>query len=176
MECSTEVIVGKFDPSLTPKLYIKQATCLHLESYQIWNGVSTTCGPCFFREGVLGELPSRVTIREETGAFGSPQFDPRFVAHVMLTSGFVPPEPGEPMKAYRQRRRRISHPSPSLYPISSAVWELMGVQPPLAKVLVVFCQGYNELQIADQMDLSLYNVYTRLRKAVHAGRKFLKWH
>ena len=160
--------------SLIPKLYTKLPTCLHVDSYQIWDGVQAVCGPCYFRMGVLDELPTRITMREESGAFGSPQFDPRFISHVMLSAGLIAPNPGESMKEFRQRRRRTSYPSPHLFPFTSAVWELMGVQPPLAKVLVQFCQGYGEYEIADHMELSLYNVHERLRKAVHVAKKNLK--
>lgn len=50
----------------------------------------------------------------------------------------------------------------------------MDVQPPLARILVAFCYGRNELQIAYHEDLSLFNVVERLRKSVHAGQKFLR--
>jgi DNA-directed RNA polymerase specialized sigma24 family protein len=49
----------------------------------------------------------------------------------------------------------------------------MGYQPPLAKVLLKFCEGHNEADIANSMDLSLYNVQQRLNKAVRVSQQFL---
>lgn len=100
--------------------------------------------------------------------------DPRLIEHMIVTVGLVPPEPHESTKQFRERRRKQSWPSPKLYPFTSTLWQMMGFQPPLAKVLVEFCKGYNEVQIAEQMGLSVYNVKERLRKSVQIGHKQLR--
>lgn len=161
------------DLSLADKLYKDRQNCLHLENYQLlWQQV--VCGACLFREGVIDELPSRTTIKEASGLFGGPATDPRMMSHLMVVVGLVPPDPTETMSAFRKRRRRQSWPSPKLFPFTSALWQLMGVQPPLARVFVEFCKGYSEIEIAQRSDLSLYNVTNRIVKAVHTSRKFIK--
>lgn len=165
---------GKLDESFTLKLYRNRPRCLHVPSYLIWNGVQAVCGPCYFRDGVQDELPTRMTIREASGLFGAPQFDPRTIEHLMVSVGLVPPDPDESMERFRRRRRTQSKPSPNLYPFTTALWRLMGYQPPLARVLVQFCQGLTEIEIARSMDLSLFNVQDRLRKSVHTSKKYLK--
>ena len=161
------------DSSLANKLYPNQERCLHLEGYHLlWNQV--VCGACLFREALRDELPSRASIKEASGLFGSPQMDPRLLSHIMLVVGLVPPAPDQSMKDFRRQRRQRSWPSPRLYPFTSALWQLMGVQPPLARVLVEFCQGYTEVQIAERNGLSLYNVTNRMMKAVQTSRKFVQ--
>jgi len=148
----------------------------HAEEYMLWDPFRQLfCGPCFFRDGFLDELPTRVTIKTGTGNFGAPAIDSRLVEHIELSFGLVPPDPGEPLHVWRRRRDRFSNkPSPGLFPFGSALWNLMNYQPPLARVLVKFCQGKNESQIASELDLSLFNVHDRMVKAVRTGQGFLK--
>lgn len=164
------------DVSFIETLYGERQRCLHTERYLIYDKVlnTTHCGPCYFREGILDELPTRINIREDSGLFGSPQFDPRFIEHAMISAGLVPPEPHQSLREFREQRIIHSQPSPKAFPFTSTLWKLMGYQPPLAKVLLRFCQGYREVEIAEQMDLSLYNVTDRLSKAVHSGQKMLR--
>jgi hypothetical protein len=158
--------------SLREKLHHK-----HLEDYLLWDPYQHyLCGPCFFRDGFQTELPSRVTIREGTGNYGAPAIDYRFIEHVEVSLGLVPPDPGEPLPQWRKRRDRLSsRPNPKLFPFISSLWNLMNFQPPLAKPLIRFCQGMDEVEIAEELDLSLYNVHERLVKAVRTGQGFLKY-
>lgn len=154
---------------------LREVRHFHTEDYLIWDPIRYhTCGPCFFRDGFLSELPTRVTIREPTGNFGAPAMDPRVVEHIELGFGLVPPDPGEPLKAWRRRRDRFSRrPAHGLFPFAASLWYLMNFQPPLAKVLVKFCQGMDEPEIAELYDLSLHNVHERMVKAVRTGQRFL---
>jgi hypothetical protein len=164
------------DPSLRRKLYLDQPSCLHLEGYRIRNKFSSVvlCGPCYFRDGFEAEYPTRLNTRTREGILGGPSLDPQLLNHIGVSVGLVPPEPGQSLREFRTQRSVRSQPSPKRFPFSSALWLLMGVQPPLATVLVQFCEGYNEVEIGMKMDLSLYNVSDRLGKAVRTGQKFLK--
>lgn len=148
---------------------------VHSDDYIIWDPfLHNLCGPCYFREGFRDELPSRVTIREGTGNYGAPAIDPRVIRHIELTIGLEPPRVGEALTRWRRRRNRFAkEPSPQMFPFASALWNLMNYQPPLAKPLVKFCYGMNEFQIADDLDISFYNVHERLMKAVRTGQRFL---
>lgn len=159
--------------SLAAKLYQGNTSCLNLPIYEIEEVRGSVCGPCYFREGYREELPSRVTIREYSGLFGAPQYHPALMNHLSIYLGLVPPEPGENLRNYRRRRSQRHHPSSKSFPFISALWYLMGYQPPLAKVLKLFCEGYNEAQIADYLDISLYNAQERLNKAVRTSQQFL---
>lgn len=92
----------------------------------------------------------------------------------MISVGLVPPEPEQSLREFRLQRSRRSKPNPKLFPFTSALWQLMGVQPPLGRVLVKFCEGYSELEIGAQLDLSIYNVQERLRKSTNTAHKFLR--
>lgn len=159
---------------LFTKLYSGNSGCLHLEGYQIRDPYQRIlCGPCYFREGFWEEMPTRMSIKEDSGLFGSPQIDPRTLAHIMIYTGLIMPEPGESLKHFRKRRERLSKPTASLFPFASALWKLTGFQPPLARVLILFVQGKNELQIAETIDQSIYNTQDRLRKGARIAAKFL---
>lgn len=159
------------NPSLHTKLYDK-ARCLHLPNYEL-SALSVVCGACFFREGVLDEVPTRASIKEASGLFGAPQYNPQLMAHLMVEIGLVPPAPDEPLSQFRKRRQRQSWKSKQ-FPFTNALWDLMGVQPPLARVFVEFCKGYSEFEVAESQQLSLYNVVGRMTKAVHVSKKFLR--
>jgi hypothetical protein len=154
---------------------MQQLSHLHAEDYTLWDPyLHGLCGPCYFREGFREELPSRVTIRERSGLFGAPAINPQLIQHIELSFGLIPPDPGESLKRWRRRRDRLSErPAPKVFPFGSALWNLMNYQPPLARVLVKFCQGKDEVTIADEMDLSLFNVHERMVKAVRTGQRFL---
>jgi hypothetical protein len=160
-------------PKIHPKLRLLDH--VHSDDYVIWDPfLHDLCGPCFFREGFRDELPSRVTIREGTGNYGAPAIDPRVIRHIELTLGLVPPRQGQSLPRWRRWRDRFSkEPSPEVFPFASALWLLMNFQPPLAKPLVKFCYGMNEVEISEELDLSLYNVHERLSKAVRTGQRFL---
>lgn len=160
--------------TLHQTLYQGNPGCLGSSSYEIEEVTGTICGPCYFRQGFRDELPARVSFREYSGLFGAPQYHPHLITHLTVSMGLVPPEPGEKLTNYRRRRSRNHlNPSPKLFPFISALWELMGYQPPLARVLIKFCEGKNEIAIANEMDLSLYNVQERLSKAARVSQKFL---
>lgn len=154
---------------------LQQFSHLHSDDYILWDPyLHNLCGPCFFREGFQTELPSRVTIRERSGLFGGPAINPQLIQHIEMSFGLVPPDPGESLKRWRKRRDRFSdHPSPKVFPFGSALWNLMNYQPPLARVLVKFCQGKDEIMIGDELHLSLFNVHERMVKAVRTGQRFL---
>lgn len=134
----------------------------------------TTCGPCYFREAFTDELPTRMTIKEFSGLFGSPQMDPKLLAHVTVSMGLMPPEPGENLKEFRRRRelKGYSRPTPKLFPVASALWKLMGFQPPLALPLIRFCQGHTEHEIAEETGQSLFGVHLSLMKATRLAKKW----
>lgn len=123
---------------------------------------------------MIDEVPTRINMREGSGLFGAPQFDPRLLEHLMVSAGLVPPEPEQTLDEFRKQRSRQSNPNPKKFPFTTALWRLMGYQPPLATVLVKFCAGNTEVDIAQRMGLSLFNVTDRLRKAVHSGQKLLE--
>jgi hypothetical protein len=70
------------------------------------------------------------------------------------------------------RSTQFSRPT-QMYPVASALWKLIGYQPPLGIVLVKAVGGANEAQIADHLNISLYNVHLRMEKAIRAGLGFL---
>lgn len=160
---------------VSQKLYTGNAGCLHSVRYILQDRLlQPICGACFFREGYISELPARMTYREYSGLFGSPQMHQSLQKHIQVSEGLLPPRPEESLARYRKRRARTNPSLPDQFPYLSALWELMGYQPPLAKVLIPFVQGRSEAEIAELMNISLFNVVERMGKAVHVGKRFLQ--
>lgn len=161
--------------NLSYKLYKGKSGCLHSERYFIQDRLlQPICGACFFREGFISELPARMTFKEYSGLFGSHQMHPDLLRHLNISEGLIPPAPNENLARYRKRRLQATSPLPYKFPYISALWQLMGYQPPLARALVLFVQGHNEVEIAQTLDVSLFNVIERMGKAVHVGKRFLE--
>ena len=156
-------------------LYAGNSGCLHVDTYRIKDPYGNVfCGPCHFRWGFWNEAPSRMTVKTFSGLFGSPQTDPRTMAHIMAAAGLILPEPDEGLKEFRRRRKRLSEPTASLFPYISSLWHLTGYQPPLARVLISFVKGKREDEIASEMNTSIYNVQQQLAKSVRVANRFLQ--
>jgi hypothetical protein len=99
---------------------------------------------------------------------GTPDFNPQFNGHLIVVLGLFAPDPGEALHSFRKRRDKISRPTAGLFPMTSALWKLMGNQPPLAIPMLDFVSGYNEFDIAERHSWSLFDVQLRLGKASRA--------
>lgn len=167
-------------------------------SIQFYPEQPLLCGLCFFREGVEGEIPNRIHQFKTLAANGNPETMPKMVSHLHVVMGLKGPNPGESLSAYRKRRNsltreqytarsplkdhklfqavrveRFSSPAPGLFPVTSALWQLMGYQPPLGLVLVEGVYGRTEREIAKSLDVSVLNIYVRMAKAIRIGMGFI---
>jgi len=167
-------------------------------SIQFYPEQPLLCGLCFFREGVEGEIPSRIHQFKTLAENGNPETMPKMVSHLHVVMGLKPPQPGESLTTYRQRRNlltreqytarspleghklfqmtrveRYSSPAPGLFPVTSALWKLMGYQPPLGMVLIEGVYGRTERDIASKLDVSVLNIYVRMAKAIRIGMGFI---
>lgn len=138
------------------------------------------CGLCFFRLGFESELPTRIHVsvnpRYSTLAVnGNPEMAPKFFSHLLLVMGLKPPRSGENLNRFRASRARgqYTKPAPRLFPVASALWKLMGYQPPLGIVLVAAVGGRTEVEIARLHDLSVWNVHQRMVKAIHTAMGYI---
>jgi hypothetical protein len=172
--------------------------CGHSPSYIIQTEPSAPalCGLCFWKEGWESELPGRIHSFKSLAENGNPETHNSFLSHLVLSMGLIPPKKEQNLRDWRANRtsrgreqytvraprtkhlttaaRNESFSRPNRqFPIASALWELMGYQPPLGIVLVKAVGGASEIQIAQVLDLSLYNVHVRLEKAIRAALGFL---
>lgn len=163
------------DSRLETNLYQSGLSCLHSENYLFIDNYHTLkCGPCYFRWGILEEIPGRTSVKKLSDA-GTPDLFSELLSHLQVQLGLVPPRSGESMKAFRKRRTDHKYSNTTrIFPFSSALWLLMGYQPPLAIPLVEFCKGYSEVQIADRFDWSLFNVQERITKGSRTAMKYLR--
>lgn len=157
------------------------------------------CGLCLFKEGFDAELPTRIHLFKTLAENGNPETNPKFFAHLFLVQGLVSPRVDsdgnqESLFDFRRRRGQIkcnpdclpichkhrprerdhyTEPAWRLFPVASALWKLMGYQPPLGIVLVKGVNGRTEQQISRELDVSLQNVHIRMAKAVRTAMGYL---
>lgn len=154
------------------------------------------CGLCFFRAGYESELPSRFHLFKTLAENGNPEMSPKFVVHLNLIMGLAAPKLNQSLKEFRDQRNSLarrqytrrpkglpsqtyisvesySKPARSLFPVASALWVLMGYQPPLGIVLVRAVGGRTEAEIARELDVSLVNIHNRMAKAIRTALRFL---
>jgi hypothetical protein len=120
------------------------------------------CGLCLLRDGYDAETPTRIHLFKTLAENGNPETSPKFFAHLFLVQGLVSPRVDadgnlEPLHEFRRRRGQLkcsiscpqpcfehqprtreqyTEPAKRLFPVASALWKLMGYQPPLGVVLV----------------------------------------
>src|SRR6266550_772542 len=161
------------NPGLEIVIYQPGLGCLHSANYIFIDSYhQPRCGPCYFRWGVIQELPGRTSVKKLSEA-GTPDLFSELLTHLEIQMGLKPPKAGESLKSFRKRRSNFSKAAP-IFPFSSALWLLMGYQPPLAVPLVEFCKGFSEIDIANKFDWSLFNVQERLGKASRTALKTLR--
>lgn len=157
------------------------------------------CGLCLIREGYEAELPTRLHLFKTLAENGNPETSPKFFAHLFLVQGLVSPRVDadgnlEPLHEFRRRRGQLrcsrdcpqpcfkhaprtreqyTEPAWRLFPVGSALWKLMGYQPPLGIVLVRGVNGRTESEIAKELETSRQNIHIRMAKAVRTVMGYL---
>lgn len=156
------------------------------------------CGLCFFRIGYDSEIPTRIHEYKTLASNGNPETKPKMVSHLHVVMGLKAPNPGERLSDFRKRRSALareqytarsplpghklflqtriepfSRPAPGLFPVTTALWKLMGYQPPLARVLIEGVNGSTEFQIAQLLETSVLDIYIRMAKAIRVGMEFI---
>ena len=152
------------------------------------------CGLCFFRQGWETELPTQLHFHHTLAENGNPQSLPNFLSHLFLVMGLkLPPKNKDGtdgnLGEFRRNRNSLAREQytrlplalapkkPRLpfsqFPVTCALWKLMGYQPPLAIVLVKAIGGRDEAAIAREIDTSLMNVTIRMAKAVRTAMGYI---
>jgi hypothetical protein len=147
--------------------------CGHSFSFLVrWD--TTFCGLCFLREGYHEELPKKLHLVRTLADNGNPQQTDQLQGHLSLVEGIY--DPGDtPLRDFsRARSHKGSAPLPQLYPFASALWGVMGKQPPLGLPLYRSVLGVPEREIASFMEISLLNVNIRLSKGVDMAVRLIR--
>jgi hypothetical protein len=151
-------------------LYVGNGSCEHSSIYQ----VQDVCLICFFRDGFQNEIPGRMHFSKQLTDNGNPQQTGRLMSHVSIVEGFRPPKPDQNLHSYRLARKQYSSPAHRLFPFTSALWELMSFQPPLATPTILLVSGEKAPKIAEKLDISLYNLQERVQKGINLAVGFLR--
>lgn len=151
-------------------LYVGNGSCDHPFIYQ----VKDVCLICFFKDGFQNEIPGQIHFAKSLADNGNPQQTGRMMAHVSLVAGFRPPNPNQNMRDYRRSREQYTKVAHGLFPFTSALWELMSFQPPLATPTILLISGLKAPKIAEKLDISIYNVQERVQKGINLAVGFLR--
>lgn len=147
--------------------YVGSGSCPHTFSLWVRSEASQFCGLCFLREGYSAELPMKLHLSKTLADNGNPQQTGKLESHVSVTEGIIAIRADQTTKQFSRARRNMgSAPSPNLFPFASALWEVMGRQPPLGIPLARSVLGETEVEVANALGYSLYNTLGRLSKGV----------
>ena len=131
------------------------------------------CGLCWLRDGIESEIPSRLHAYRVLAENGNPEMAGKFVAHLETILGLKPPKKGESLSHFRASRVQYRR-AVSLFPVTSALHKLMGVQPPIANVTVKAVLGVPEESIAQELSYSLWNTFQMVSKGVRATMRMIR--
>lgn len=200
MSGTTTSLRGRDLPQTLPYEAIRvDGVCPHSDLYilKLYEEQPPFCGLCLVRDGFQAELPTKFHMYKTLAENGNPETAPKFLAHLVLEMGLVPPREDESLQDWRKRRNslareqytrrspvgnhphlvytrmeRFSRPS-LLFPVASALWKLMGYQPPLGRVLVPAVGGRTEAEIARSLHLSLFDTHIRMAKGIRTVMGYL---
>lgn len=157
------------------------------------------CGLCFFRDGFQAEQPTKIHLHRTLADNGNPETAPMFMSHLLVVMGLQAPPRDMDLREFRKNRNSLARgqytrrakvngklvpftytevqyrtkAAWSLYPVASALWKLMGYQPPLGIVLVRGVGGRTEREIASELDVSIWNVNQRMGKAIRTALGYI---
>lgn len=129
------------------------------------------CGICHLWSIFQTEIPKRLHEYEVLAENGNPEVSPRFWAHIESQMGLVPPKPEEDLRSFRaSRARAYRQPSRSQFPVTFALWKMMGYQPRLAKPLIRVLFG----MAPEEISQSTYRVHETIGKGVRMALRYMR--
>lgn len=162
-----------YSQAMTPFLPVGNSSCQHSAwLFVSWDTVF--CGLCFLKVGFNQELPSRLHLSKTLADNGNPQQTGKLESHVSVVEGIFAPGTMTLKQFSRARGHLGSAPAPNIFPFSSALWTVIGRQPPLGWPLYLAVRGFSEEEIAKEMGVSIYNVNERLSKGVDMAAKLVR--
>lgn len=154
----------------------RNARCGHPFTYQIvWE--HPFCGLCFLIDGYQQGLPMALHRSKSLAENGNPAQSGALQSHVRVVEGLLLPSEGQTLKDFSRAREQYmgSKPAPTTFPVASALWEMCGKQPPLAKpLLLAVVQQKPHVDIAVELDLSLWRLVSTLKKGISMATNLVR--
>jgi hypothetical protein len=152
--------------------------CSHSPFCIVWGFNSnepTGCGLCHLQAIFETEFPKRLHEYELLAENGNPETTPAFWSRIESAMGLEGPKPHQDLRKYRaSRAMQYRQPSRGQFPVTSALWKMMGYQPKLAKPLVRSLLGVAPEAIGREFSLSVYRVHETLGKGVRFALRELR--
>jgi hypothetical protein len=147
-----------------------RSSCDHPRTFGIFtqnDGFYAFCGLCWLSKVWEDEIPRRVHAYKQLAENGNPELHATFRKHLEVAVGLRPPEPHQPLREYRLARKQYSvPPRKGSYPVSAALWDIMGKQPIIARCMIRSMLGQDFLQIAEDLDITPYGAYQATAKGI----------
>lgn len=152
--------------------------CSHSPFYVVWDyndQKPAFCGLCWLDSFFKNEFPSKIHEYKILAENGNPETSPRFWAHLEAQCGLVPPNPGQSLETFRLARERLyGKPSRRQFPVTHALWKMMGNQPKIARPLLRALWGQPEPTIAKEFNYTLFNTHSTIGKGVRLALRNLR--
>lgn len=154
------------------------SSCEHPRTYWVFtqnDGYPAFCGLCWLKRVWEDEIPGRVHAYKVLAENGKPEIAPQFRRHLEVMVGLRPPDRGQNLREYRLARGQLCvPPRKASYPVSSALWDIMGKQPIIARCIIRSMVGQELADIAVDLQITPYGAYQATAKGIRMTLRYLR--
>lgn len=152
--------------------------CSHPRTYGVYSqneGIYAFCGLCWLKRVWEDEIPGRIHAYKQLAENGNPELGPQFRRHLEVLVGLRPPEPDQNLRDYRLARGQLCvPPKKRVHPVTTALWDIMGKQPIIARCLIRTMLGQELTEIAVDLGITPYGAYQATAKGIRMTLRFLR--
>lgn len=152
--------------------------CQHPRTYWLFTqngGDPAFCGLCWMTTIWEDEVPRRLHAYKVLADNGKPEISPQFRRHLEASFGLVPPKPGQNLIEYRRARVHYTRPPKKAdYPITAALYNMMGSQPIIAQSLFRSLCGEDVVDIAQDLRITAYGAYQATAKGIRMALRYIR--
>jgi hypothetical protein len=152
--------------------------CSHPRTYWLFtqnDHLPAFCGLCWLTEVWEDEVPRRLHAYKQLAENGKPELSSQFRRHLEVNMGLVPPKPGENLRQYRLAREQYTRkPRKNDYPVTAALYQMMGSQPIIAQSLFRSLCGQELVQIAEDLHITPYGAYQATAKGIRMVLRYIR--
>lgn len=121
------------------------------------------------------EVPRRIHAYKLLAENGKPEQAAQFRRFIEVNFGLLPPEPGQNLREYRLARGQLCKPPKKAeYPITAALWNIMGFQPIIAQSTLRSLCGQDALDQAKDLKISPYGAYQATAKGIRMILRYIR--
>lgn len=155
-----------------------RSSCEHPQTFWLFTQNDSTpafCGLCWLIQVWEDEVPKRLHAYKLLADNGKPEISPQFRRHLEAATGLIPPKPQQSLREYRLAREQYTRrPRKNDYPVTAALWEIMGKQPIIAQSVFRSLCGQDAVDIATDLGITPYGAYKATAKGIRMILRYLR--